>query len=238
LTANEVAPPVEVAGDGDTVPPDAVPPDASPPARPWAPPALVALVATALVALALDVVTKQLAADRLADGRAVRLLGGAVYLVLTRNSGAAFSLGQGYTVVFPVITLGVVGWIVWTARRLRSVPWAVALGLVLGGALGNLGDRLFRAPGPFLGHVVDFISVFDDAGRAFPVFNIADSALCVGVALAVLLELTGRRRDGTRVPPRGPAVDGGTDTSRAETSRAETFRADNLTGEPADRDRD
>ena len=79
------------------------------------------------------------------------------------------------------------------ARKLRSVPWAIALGLVLGGALGNFTDRLFRAPGPFLGHVVDFVSVFDPAGQVFPVFNVADSALCVGVVLAVLLELTGRR---------------------------------------------
>ena len=72
----------------------------------------------------------------------------------------------------------------------------MALGLVLGGALGNLTDRLFRAPGPFIGHVIDFISVFDPGGRVFPVFNAADSALCTGVALAILLELTGRRRDG------------------------------------------
>ena len=80
-----------------------------------------------------------------------------------------------------------------------SLPWAVALGLVLGGTIGNLVDRIFRAPGPFVGHVVDFISVFDASGQGFPVFNLADSALCVGVGLAVLLELTGRRRDGTRV---------------------------------------
>ena len=70
--------------------------------------------------------------------------------------------------------------------------------LPLGGALGNLGDRVFRAPGPFVGHVVDFVSVFDDAGRVFPVFNVADSALTIGLGLALLLELTGRRRDGTR----------------------------------------
>lgn len=178
---------------------------------------MVTLAVTALIAVVLDVLTKELAVERLADGRSVRLLGGTVYLVLTRNGGAAFSLGQGYTAVFPVITLGVVGWIVWMARRLRSVPWAVAFGLVLGGALGNLGDRLFRAPGPFLGHVVDFISVFDDAGRAFPVFNIADSALSVGVALAVLLEVTGRRRDGTRTPatrPEAVDVDGDTGVPR------------------------
>jgi signal peptidase II len=84
------------------------------------------------------------------------------------------------------------------ARKLRSVPWAIALGLVLGGALGNLSDRLFRAPGPFRGHVVDMISVFAPYGERFAVFNIADSCLTVGVVLAVLLELIGLQRDGTR----------------------------------------
>jgi signal peptidase II len=157
------------------------------------------LVLAAAVALGLDAFTKQLAVSQLADREPVRLFGGLFYLLLTRNSGAAFSLGTRLTVVFPVITLLVVGWIVWMARRLRSVPWALALGLVLGGALGNLGDRIFRAPGPFVGHVVDFISFLDPAGQGFPVFNLADSALTVGVILAVALELTGFRRDGVRV---------------------------------------
>ncbi len=180
-----------------------VSPEAGPvtvPTRPYAGGAVALLAAIAAAALVVDQVTKHLAVVELAGREPVRLLGGAVYLVLTRNSGAAFSLGQQYTFVFPVITLAVVGWIVWMARRLRSVPWAIALGLVLGGALGNFIDRIFRAPGPFVGHVVDFISVFDDHGQAFPVFNAADSALVCGVILAILLELTGRRRDGTRAP--------------------------------------
>jgi signal peptidase II len=108
--------------------------------------------------------------------------------------------------VFPLITLIVVGWIAFMAARLRSVPWAVALGLVLGGALGNFTDRIFRAPGPLLGHVVDMISAFGPYGRHFPVFNIADSALTCGVVLAILLEFTGRQRDGTRVPLRKKAT--------------------------------
>lgn len=169
----------------------------------------------ASVVLALDLLTKYLAVDMLSDREPVRLLGGAVYLVLTRNSGAAFSLGQQYTFVFPAVTAAVVTWIVWMARRLRSVPWAVALGLVLGGALGNFMDRVFRAPGPFVGHVVDFISVFDDHGQVFPVFNVADSALVTGVCLAVLLELTGRRRDGTRETKRAPADKAEPDEGRA-----------------------
>jgi signal peptidase II len=160
------------------------------------------LVGTAAVVVGLDVLTKQLAVSQLSDRSPVRLLGGAVYLVLTRNSGAAFSLGTGHTIVFPLITLGVVAWISWMARGLRSLPWALALGLVLGGALGNVGDRLFRAPGPLIGHVVDFVSLFDDSGQVWPVFNLADSALSTGVVLAVLLELTGRRRDGVRTVKR------------------------------------
>lgn len=176
------------------------------PARPTAR-ALAVLGGTAVVALVADVVTKQLAVAHLTGREPVKLFGGALYLLLVRNSGAAFSLGTGYTFIFPVITLLVVGWITWMALRLRSLPWAVALGLVLGGALGNLMDRLFRPPGPFVGHVVDFLSLFDDAGRVWPVFNLADSALCVGVVIAVLLELTGRRRDGTR------ADDGRTDAA-------------------------
>jgi signal peptidase II len=160
--------------------------------------AVAVLSGTAVVALITDQVTKNLAVGMLHTDQPVRLLGGAVYLSLVRNSGAAFSLGSGYTWVFPCITLAVIAWIGWMARRLRSVPWAIALGLVLGGALGNLGDRLFRAPGPFLGHVVDMISLFAPGGQRFAVFNVADSCLSVGVCLAVLLELTGRQRDGAR----------------------------------------
>jgi signal peptidase II len=151
------------------------------------------------VVVVLDQVVKHLTVTNLADREPVRLLGGVLYLVHVRNSGAAFSLGQGYTFVFPLVTLVVVAWIGWMVRSLASTPWAIALGLVLGGALGNFIDRLFRAPGPFVGHVVDMFSVFDDGGRVFPVFNIADSALCCGVVLAILMELTGRRRDGTRM---------------------------------------
>ena len=161
--------------------------------------AVAALAVAALVIVLADVLTKYLVVAKLSDHPPVRLLGGAVYLTLTRNSGAAFSLGTHLTFVFPVVSLVVIGWIGWMARRLRSVPWALALGLVLGGALGNLGDRLFRAPGFLVGHVVDFISVFSPDGHYFAIFNVADSALCCGVALAILLEVTGRRRDGTRL---------------------------------------
>src|SRR5262249_10345955 len=147
----------------------------------------------------LDAITKQLAVSHLREDSPVRILGGAVYFVLTRNSGAAFSMGTHLTWLFPAITVVVVIGIAWMATRLRSSLWAISLGLVLGGAMGNLTDRLFRAPGVFVGHVVDYISVFSDRGAYFPIFNAADSCLTIGVILAVLLELTGRRRDGSRV---------------------------------------
>ena len=162
------------------------------------PAAVAVLVAAGVVAVGLDLLTKHLALSNLADGRSVRLLGGALYLTVTRNSGAAFSMAEDYTVVFPVIALIVVGGIVWLAWRLRSVPWGLAMGMILGGALGNLVDRIFRVPSPFRGHVVDFLSLFDAHGRVWPIFNLADTSLFCGVALAIVLELTGRRRDGTR----------------------------------------
>ncbi|MEU7754006.1 signal peptidase II [Micromonospora sp. NPDC049101] len=182
--------------------------------------AVAILAGVALVALLADLVTKHLALAALTDREPVRLLGGTVYLSLTRNSGAAWSIGADHTWVFPLITIGVVGWIVWMALRLRSLPWAICLGLVLGGALGNLVDRIFRAPAPFHGHVVDMISLFDPYGQVWPVFNLADSSLVCGVLLAVLLELTGRQRDGGRAgrdgdPAETDAVQGTDQRERA-----------------------
>ncbi|MGC4749250.1 signal peptidase II [Micromonospora sp. DT201] len=176
------------------------------------PRAVAILAGVALVALLADLVTKHLALAALTDREPVRLLGGFVYLSLTRNSGAAWSIGADHTWIFPLITIGVVGWIIWMALRLRSLPWAISLGLVLGGALGNLVDRIFRAPAPFHGHVVDMISLFDPYGQVWPVFNLADSSLVCGVLLAVLLELTGRQRDGRRA---------GRDGDPAETDAAQ-----------------
>jgi signal peptidase II len=169
------------------------------PARPVRRIAIVVLGLVALVVIAIDIVSKQIVVAHLREGEPVKWLGGALYLVLTRNSGAAFSMGSHVTWLFPVISIGVIGWIGWMATRLRSVPWAISLGLVLGGAVGNLIDRIFRAPGAFRGEVVDFLSFLSPTGRHFAIFNLADSALVCGVVLAVLLELTGRRRDGSRV---------------------------------------
>lgn len=148
--------------------------------------------ATALVALAADVLSKVLVVAHIRpDDAGIRLLGGAVYLVQARNSGAAFSVGTGATVVLTGVSLVVIGIVLRAARRLTSSGWAVALGLVLGGAIGNLVDRLFRAPSPGRGHVVDWISVFANDGHVWPIFNLADSAIVTGGVLAVLLSLRG-----------------------------------------------
>ncbi len=96
------------------------------------------------------------------------------------------------TIVFTAIAVGVIVFILRTARRLRSLPWAITLGLLLGGATGNLADRLFRAPGPLRGDVVDWIEL-----PHWPVFNLADSAIVCGGVLAVLLAVLGLRMDGT-----------------------------------------
>ncbi|MQA25009.1 MAG: signal peptidase II [Micromonosporaceae bacterium] len=172
---------------------------AEPPAAGSGRHALAWFAAAALSTLLVDLASKVAAVSGLEGREPLRLLGGAVYLALTRNSGAAFSLGSGYTVVLTAIAIVVIAVICWIARRLRSAPWALSLGLILGGAAGNLVDRLFRAPGPFQGAVIDFISVFDESGGVWPVFNLADSCLVIGVALALWLELTGRRMDGSRV---------------------------------------
>lgn len=163
---------------------------------------LMLLFGIAAVSLAFDVLTKVVAVARLEDEPPVRLLGGAVYLVLVRNPGAAFSLATGLTWLLALLAIVVVGVIVWLAPKLRSTGWAVGLGLVLGGACGNLVDRLFREPGPLQGHVVDFLSLFAPDGSVWPVFNVADSAIVCGGALVVLMSLLGRDYDGTIHPPK------------------------------------
>jgi signal peptidase II len=155
-------------------------------------------VAIALVVLALDLISKALIVSHLGYSGQVRLLGGAIYLIETRNAGAAFSVGTGATIVLTAVALVIVGVIVRAARRMRSVGWAVALGLILGGALGNLVDRIFRAPGVGRGHVVDWISLFCNDGHIWPVFNLADSAICCGAVTAGVVALFGIEFNGTR----------------------------------------
>ena len=165
----------------------------TPSAPPVRPHRLGLLLAVAVFVIAADVITKAIVVAKMPTHAPIRLLGGLLTITLTRNGGAAFSIGTSMTIVFTAIALGVIVYILRAARNLRSVGWAITLGLLLGGATGNLLDRIFRAPGLFQGHVVDWIELPD-----WPVFNLADSAIvCAGV-LVVLLALLGIRMDGTR----------------------------------------
>ncbi|HEY3712741.1 MAG TPA: signal peptidase II [Amycolatopsis sp.] len=195
---HDVAKPVEPTEAPEPAPAEApTEPEAEPAAAPL-PKRRVGLVfAVAAVIWVIDLVTKNLVAANLEGKEPVRILGGLIYLQVIRNPGAAFSMATGMTWVLALVAAAVVVAIIWLSRRLRSIGWAIGLGLVLAGALGNLTDRIFRAPGPLRGHVVDFISAFAPNGEGFAIFNIADSAICCGGVLIVLLSLLGKDYDGT-----------------------------------------
>ncbi|MFJ3230302.1 signal peptidase II [Streptomyces sp. NPDC086787] len=150
------------------------------------------LFLVAFLAYALDLVSKMIVVARLENHAPIKLVGDWLELNALRNPGAAFGVGQAFTIIFTVIAAAVIVVIVRLARKLYSLPWAIALGLLLGGALGNLTDRIFRSPGLFQGEVVDFI-----APKGFAVFNLADSAIVCGGILIVLLSFRGLDPDGT-----------------------------------------
>lgn len=140
-----------------------------------------------------DQVAKMWAVARLEYQPPVELLGTWLRLVFVRNSGAAFSLGAGATLFVSLLALVIVGVLMYRARNLRSVWWALAMGGMIGGALGNLTDRVFRFPGGLQGHVVDFIAV-----PYWPIFNVADMAVVSSAVLMVILAMVGIDFDGTR----------------------------------------
>lgn len=153
----------------------------------------VVLAIVAVVAYAVDVVTKLLAVEHLTGRADVELVGEILQLRLTRNPGAAFSTGTGYTSVLSVAAIVAVVVILWLTRRVRDRLWAVALGLLLAGVSGNLTDRLLRAPGPLRGHVVDFLMLPN-----WPIFNIADICINLAAGLILIQAFRGIRLDGTR----------------------------------------
>lgn len=158
------------------------------------PRALGLLAAIALVAYGLDQGSKFLVTNTIKLNDTVPVIGELLQLHYVTNSGAAFSLGTGFTWVLSVIAVGVIVFIVWFARRIRSLGWATMFGLVLGGAVGNVTDRLTRPPGFGVGHVVDFIQVI-----GFPaIFNVADIAVTSAMGLFLILTLRNVRLDGTR----------------------------------------
>lgn len=173
-------------------------PETTAPTPPTRPSRTRLLIGLALGVLALDLATKLLVVALIEPAENVRTLGGLVYLTNYRNTGAAFSFAEGATVVFSLIAAVVVVVIVRVARRLSSTGWAVALGLVLGGAVGNLVDRVFRDPGFLRGGVVDFVSLLEPDGGFYPIFNVADSAIVCGGILGAVLAIRGIEFDGTR----------------------------------------
>lgn len=149
----------------------------------------------ALLAYAVDVVSKVLAVAKLTDRPDVELVGEFLVLHLVRNPGAAFSTGTGYTEVFSLLSIAAVVVVLWFSRRIGTVGWAVALGLLLAGVAGNLTDRLVREPGPLRGHVIDMVMLPN-----WPVFNVADMCIDVAAALILVQVYRGIRVDGTRIP--------------------------------------
>lgn len=147
----------------------------------------------AATVVAADLATKTWIVHSYREGRVSVLIPHVLDVEQSRNAGAAFGLATGLTVVLSFVAIAVAVVIVRESRRLRSSAWALALGLLLGGAVGNLGDRIFRSPGIFRGRVVDWIAV-----THYPVFNLADSGITVGGILAVVLAVRGLRLDGSR----------------------------------------
>lgn len=155
--------------------------------------AILLAYVVAVVAFAADLAAKTYAVHRLSGRGPVHVVGHLLELELARNPGAAFSTGTSHTEVISVIAIVAAVVVVWYTRRLGSPGWAVAFGLLLAGILGNLSDRLFRSPGPFRGHVVDFIAL-----PHWPVFNLADMCINVAAVLILVQALRGVRLDGSR----------------------------------------
>jgi len=154
---------------------------------------LIALFTIAGVVLVVDQVSKAWALDALADGERRQVLGDLLGLQLVFNPGAALSIATGMTWLLTLVAMVVIVVVVRASRRIGSRAWAIALGLLLGGALGNLVDRWIREPGPARGHVVDFI-----AYAHWFVGNVADIAIVVAAVMIVILAATGVHIDGTR----------------------------------------
>ena len=144
------------------------------------------LLLTALIVILLDLATKVWAVARLENQAEIKVFGEFLKFSFVRNPGAAFSFGTSVTWVFTLIAIAVSIAILLISRNVTNKPWAIALGGLLGGAVGNLIDRIFRSPEVFQGHVVDFISVPN-----YPMFNISDSAVVISAIAMVILSFRG-----------------------------------------------
>ncbi|TFC33449.1 signal peptidase II [Cryobacterium sp. MDB1-18-2] len=157
--------------------------------------ALIVLGLAALGVYALDQTAKFLVVSSLTEGSTVRVLGDVLQWHYVRNPGAAFSLATGMTWIFTIIAAAVVVFIVIFAGRIRSLAWALVFGLLLGGVLGNLTDRLFREPSFGLGHVVDFITT---PWLIPAIYNVADASIVTSMVIFMILTIRGIGLDGRR----------------------------------------
>jgi signal peptidase II len=148
------------------------------------------LLAVAALAVALDQTTKTVAVASLEPGESVPVVQGVLHWTLQFNPGAAFGLFQRFPVAFTILAATITVGILANLWKVTDRTTAIALGLVLGGAVGNLIDRIARQPGVFRGHVVDFIDF-----RVWPVFNFADAAVVIGAGLLVLGSWQSERRE-------------------------------------------
>lgn len=194
----------------------------------------------ALVVLAVDQFAKNRVVETLVEGRTVPVLGDFLRWHFVRNPGAAFSMASGSTWIFTILAVVVVLVVLWQIRRLKSIPWALFLGLLLGGVLGNLTDRLTREPGFPQGHVIDFISTpwmwlgFNEA-----IYNVADIAIVSGMILFVLITLLGLPIDGSPRAKRGegdhPDAESGDETTGVDSETdVDSGRAGDGSGRIAD----
>ncbi len=180
-------------GSGGSDPGEPDPSDAGIRARPVKPRRTLLAGGAFLVCYLADQAAKALAVEHLAGRPDKELIGSVLQLRLTYNPGAAFSLGTSFTAAIACLAIAAALVVIYFAARARSVAWALALGVLLAGITGNLTDRLFREPGPFRGHVVDFLMLPN-----WPIFNVADVCIDVAAALILLQALRGVRLDGTR----------------------------------------
>ena len=190
----------------------------------------IVIAILAVVVLAVDQFTKHLALQNLPYQQIVPVWGDVLQFYLTRNSGAAFSLGEGVTWVFTIVLAVAALLIVFlAATRVRGRWWAIVLGLLLGGILGNLTDRLLREPGFAIGHVIDVIYT---PWMMPATYNVADMFIVTMMICVALLVLLGVRLDGTREPRAAkatPAADtAATDDAAADDADASTVRRTDL----------
>jgi signal peptidase II len=147
--------------------------------RPWR-----SLYLTAWVVWLIDLGTKVWAVEVLSSRANVQIIGSFLQLTFVQNSGAAFGIGAGSTFIFTFFALAVLIVITRYAIQITSKGWALVCGLVLGGILGNLTDRIFREPSFLQGHVIDWIQIPN-----WPVFNIADTAIVIAAVVAIILTI-------------------------------------------------